>query len=566
MAACSIAVDENQFTCPICCDLLADPVTIPCGHSYCMACISTYWSDHSRVCSCPQCRLEFPTMPSLGKNNVLADVVEKVRRMTVHAHPLASSGAPEGPGQVECDACIGAKDKAVRSCLVCLASFCDFHLQPHLLSPAFQSHELVEATEALPQKLCARHKRLLEVYCSTDQVCICYQCILDDHKGHDHLLPEAARIQKEKELCEIQKQFQKRKIEKEIALDDLDQTMSTLTDSAFLATSCTDKMFSEIAQALERGCQEVKRVIQEKDMAAGSQAEGVRGRLQREVTELQTGLSELDELTQMQDHISFLHGFDRFPSHKALCDNTSIILNENPSFECVMASVKNFKDKMIALCSKELRSISTAVNGVHLFERTWVRAELIQVACEPTLDPKTHSNRLHLSEGNTKVSGGTPVSPSAVNPERFDTRPQVLCQEGLSGRHYWEVEWSEENGICIGVSYKGIARKGLGHESGLGHNDKSWTLSLSSKADSFITFWHNNTRRVISRATNLRSGRIGVYLDHKAGILTFFNVSDTLNVLHTIKTKFTQALFPGFAVGTDAVIKICKPGTPPLRK
>ncbi|XP_062411388.1 tripartite motif-containing protein 16-like isoform X2 [Sardina pilchardus] len=555
MAASSIAVDQDHFTCSICFDLLTEPVTIPFGHSYCMACIKTYWNDDKRVHSCPQCRHGFTTVPHLGKNTVLAEVVEKFKKMadqTPHPHPLAVCSAEPGD-VVECDACTGAKDKAIKSCLVCLASYCELHLQPHLLSSAFQRHKLVDATGKLQQKLCPQHNRLLEIYCRTDRQCICYQCMMDDHKGHDSILPEAERTERE-ELCKTQERVLKSIGEKESSVQDLARTMITLTNSALAATEDTDSIFSELIQALERGRCEVKEMIRDQDMVVGSQAEGVRRKLEQEIAELRVTLSELEKLAHTQDHIFFLQGFDRLPACKALRDNTNIALNTYTSFGCVTASVTNLKDKLINVCRKELRNITTIVNQVRLIEGKWIRAELLQVACQPTLDPNTANKTLCLSEGNTKVTGGSLIRLSKDNSERFDVRPQVLCQEAMRGRHYWEAEWTERHGLCIGVSYREISRKGKGHESGLGHNDKSWTLSLSSKAHSF---WHNNMETALSLPTNVKSGRVGVYLDYKAGMLSFFSVSDTLNVLHTVKTTFDHVLYPGFAVGTNSVVRMC---------
>lgn len=119
------------------------------------------------------------------------------------------------------------------------------------------------------------------------------------------------------------------------------------------------------------------------------------------------------------------------------------------------------------------------------------------------------------------------------NFERFDLRPQVLCQEGMGESHYWEAEWTERHGLCIGVSYRTVIRKEKGHGSGFGHNDMSWTLSLSSKGHSF---WHNNMETVLSLSTSVKSGRVGVYLDYK--VSRVFSVSDTLNVHHTVKATF----------------------------
>ena len=125
------------------------------------------------------------------------------------------------------------------------------------------------------------------------------------------------------------------------------------------------------------------------------------------------------------------------------------------------------------------------------------------------------------------------------HPERFDGFPQVLCREGVSGRCYWEVEWSGE-WVVISVSYKSISRRGEGVECGFGFNDQSWGLFLSSYDSSFS---HNNKH---TKLPLVASSRIGVYVDHRAGTLAFYSVSDTMTLLHRVQTTFTHTLYPGF--------------------
>ncbi len=170
-----------------------------------------------------------------------------------------------------------------------------------------------------------------------------------------------------------------------------------------------------------------------------------------------------------------------------------------------------------------------------------------------TLDLNTAYKRLHLSENNRVITCTRTDQPYPDHPDRFDVYPQVLCRESVSGRCYWELEWSGDNGVFISVSYKSISRKGWGYECVFGNNDQSWSLFCSP---SRYIFWHNKIWTDLSVKSISR--RIGVFVDHGAGTLSFYSVSDTMNLIHTVQTTFTQPLYPGFDVYyLGSSVKLC---------
>ncbi|XP_072566833.1 E3 ubiquitin/ISG15 ligase TRIM25-like isoform X2 [Paramormyrops kingsleyae] len=347
MAEVSVTVDQNQFNCPICLDLLKDPVAIPCGHSYCMSCIKSCWDqeDHAGVYSCPQCRQTFIPRPVLGRNTILAEVVEKLKKTGLQAATPADHYA--GPGDVECDFCTGRKHKAVKFCLVCLASYCETHLQPHYEFPVFKKHKLTDATGHLQDKVCSQHDKPLEVYCHTDQQCICYLCMLDEHRGHDTISAAAgkAEIQKEigktqrelqqriqmrekelqelreavasitKQIGETKRYFQQRIQMREKELQELRETVGSITSSAQSAVEDSERIFTEMIRSIQRRRSEVTQLTIDQVNAAVSQTEGHMEILEKEIDELKRRHSELEQLSHTEDHIHFLQ-LPKTPSYR----------------------------------------------------------------------------------------------------------------------------------------------------------------------------------------------------------------------------------------------------------
>uniref|UniRef100_A0A8C7W3Q0 B30.2/SPRY domain-containing protein n=1 Tax=Oncorhynchus mykiss TaxID=8022 RepID=A0A8C7W3Q0_ONCMY len=441
-----------SISCSICLDLLKDPVTTSCGYSYCMGCIEGSWDqdDHKGFYSCPLCMERFIQRPVLKKNTLLKWSVIFV---------------------------LGENSKLSSPVWWCLASCCESHLKPHYESPTFKKHHLVQATTQLQEKIYSHHDKLLEVYCWSDQQFICYQCLLDEHKGHETVSVAAERIAKQSDLGEtFQQRIQGIKKEK----NKVRKAIKSLNGSIFTSMICS----------IEKRHSEVKKLI------IGIHVEERLVRLEQEVVELRRRGNELEET---EDHIHFLQ----------------------------TKSVSGLKERLEDVLEEEVAKISG--ND------------------QLTLDPNTARNKLYLSVGNRDVKWDQcQLLEYPDHPDRFTFYPQVPCREGLSGACYWEVHWDGDGSVCIAVSYQGISRKDRG--SLFGKNDQSWCLICS---DYSCTFYHNDKQTDIPVPC---SSRVGVYLDHKEGTLSFYGVSMTL--LHRVQTTFPQHLYPGFGVDLVGSVKI----------
>uniref|UniRef100_A0AAY5F506 B30.2/SPRY domain-containing protein n=1 Tax=Electrophorus electricus TaxID=8005 RepID=A0AAY5F506_ELEEL len=240
------------------------------------------------------------------------------------------------------------------------------------------------------------------------------------------------------------------------------------------------------------------------------------------------------------------------------CSSLASALRSNPSYLKELDLMYNHPGESgVKLLSARLEDPHCRLDTLRVEHAGKIRIKpgLRKYACDLTLEPNTAHRRLSLSEGSRKVTRVWEQQSYPDHPERFDECPQVLCRESLTGRCYWEVEWSGR--ADMGVTYKGISRKGDSDDCRFGCNVKSWSLICYSNCY-FVR--HNNKKTAISAPSS--SNRVGVYLDWPAGTLSFYSVSShtyTLTHLHTFHSTFTEPLYAGFGVwGSVSSVCVCE--------
>ncbi|XP_023271188.1 tripartite motif-containing protein 47-like [Seriola lalandi dorsalis] len=560
-----MAYNQELFDCSICLQLLEDPVTTACGHSYCITCINSFWdrnNNSGETYSCPQCRETFYPRPVLKRNTLLSNLLEENRKTTGPSAAIAAAAADDGdscftPGDVQCDACTGRKRKAFKFCRVCLASYCETHLQPHFEVPPLKRHSLIPASARIKESICGRHNKLLEIYCRTDQQFTCMMCVMDEHKDHDTVAVAAEKCAMERQLERTRQEITDRVLSAKLKMAELRHAADSIRDAAWEACDDFERLCVEHIRLYVRSVERKRSEMREK--VGGAEKAGVDwtnsclGQLQREVSELRRREDKLNQLSLTEDPIQFLQGF------KAL-GNLTASPHSHERLDTLTEFVTAQKDTLKNMCNKEKNRLLYSEEHLllkipRLQEEIKSRTEVLTKYknSEVEVDPDTVAAFLSLSKCNREISWSDRDQAHPDHHERFTYYHQALCKKGLQGNHYWEVEW--DGGIVeVAVSYKGIKRKGSGQDCCFGHNHLSWKLTCSPSG---CTFWHDNLHK--GQIPPARSRRVGVHLDYEAGMLDFFSVhnSDRLMLLHRSQTTFTEPLYPGFSVDLGATLKIC---------
>ncbi|XP_051790751.1 tripartite motif-containing protein 16-like isoform X2 [Erpetoichthys calabaricus] len=540
---------QDEFVCCLCLELLRNPVSLLCGHSFCKECIERFWnSGEEFLWRCPTCDFQYSDRPVLNINIILNKIARDLSALM-----LPETESAPGSQVIECDVCVDGRSRAVKSCLTCRASFCDIHIQSHQNCTTWRNHRLVRPSGNLQESFCIRHQKLLELFCRTDQTCICSHCGITEHRGHDLTSVEAERVEKETELEAARTNIRNRIQQRQGNVGELRQTVNRIKASAERELQETERAFTVLINSINETRRKVVQLIKDMERTEVEKVEGPMRQLQTEIMELKRRDEHLVQLSESEDSIHFLQNFtspyvlpdEEDPPHIDVCTEVSSVdLREELS---------HLKERLEQIGKWTfLRVDNTDLPVFFLIPpQPRNREDFLQYSCQLTLDPDTVNEHLSISDGNRKVMGKDRTSHYPDHPDRFDSVPQVLCREDLSRtRCYWEVERSG-NPIVIGVAYKSLSRRGGNSECIIGGNNKSWCLFCS---DSSPSVCHQTE---MTEVAGPLCSRIGIYVDRCAGTLSFYNVSNTMTLLHSFTTSFTEPLHAGFWANQDTSLTIC---------
>uniref|UniRef100_A0A669FB20 Tripartite motif-containing protein 16-like n=1 Tax=Oreochromis niloticus TaxID=8128 RepID=A0A669FB20_ORENI len=424
---------DKKTCCLICLDLLKDPVTVSCGHSYCNNCINSHWDkeDRNATYSCPKCRKSLTARPDQAANTTLAELVEELKNSGINV-------GMNGDGQTE----------------------------------------LGSSRQKIKQRIETRQNDVKLLKLEVEKI----------NLSADKALKESRSV------------------------------------------------FDQLSQQIKKRSFDVMYRIRSLQKAEQNRIKALQEKLEQEITDLKRKDAELEELSHTEDHNQFLHHLPSFTHPPTELPRAKILPLR--FFEEVTAAVSELRAKVQDILRDTWVDVSPVVD-VNPQVEPKTRADFLKYSFQITLDPNTANTQLSLSEGNRRATLMREEQSYPTHPDRFVRWRQVLSNQSLTGRRYWEVEWCRKR-VTVALAYKDISREGSMNECAFGFNDKSWALECN--CSSSYKFIHNSVKTAVSGPW---TSRLGVYLDHSAGVLAFYSVSETMTLLHRVQTTFNQPLYAG---------------------
>ncbi|PKU28116.1 tripartite motif-containing protein 65 [Limosa lapponica baueri] len=396
-----------------------------------------------------------------------------------------------------------------------------------------------ERCEVAPGELCPQHGRPLELYCEEEQRCICCVCTIQQCQRHRRVLLEEERSKKQALLKESLEKAQEESEKIKQVMQKLEERTCSIKDSSEELKSTILNKFALLKKALEDCQWQTVARIEREQAAALERVEEDWSLLKDHLDLLTQHRERAQRLLACPNHRTFLQEFPLLPSPKS----PEVLVPTEFNAANIVKPIAEILIDVSRLLLEDLPGsvASKAPDTVGQDHRNL------------TFDPKTANKHLKLSKGNRKAKH----SPGAIcgQPEqgpRF--KPwQVLCTQGYGhGHHYWEVEVSSHS-VVLGVTYRSLPwEQQQGQKFNIGLNGGSWGLQVLE--DCYLA-WHKGQREKIRERFYKN---LGVSLDYSKGLLSFYGLGETTQLIHSFHNVFTEPLYPVFWLCEGRTVMLCQ--------
>ncbi|XP_029950156.1 nuclear factor 7, brain-like isoform X2 [Salarias fasciatus] len=572
-AAC---LSEEQFTCSICLEVFRDPVSTPCGHSFCQACISSYWDRggrSSKPYQCPLCKESFRKRPELHINRTLKEITEQFKQVADAGAPVnGGGGASEQPAhQLHPPP---APSSLPRQGDLPGSLIAEMRLRFQQLGPSGsapppvpQNPEQQDGPPPYPPThpppystpsrsgvnggggdptlpLCPAHLSRLELFCRTDNTCVCSVCVeTAEHRGHSVTPAKREWLIRKSQLGITELELKDLISERERKVEEIQSSFQEIKAAAERETDEAVCVFAQLISSVECCQAEVLEVIERNLRAAESRAQGLLKELEEEIAELRRRSATVNQLALSEDCMFFLQTFPSLSIPAPTKSWTGVSVSSQLTSGVVLRNVSQTIEKLQEEIHKlpEVCQRSSAEPSVPRHNMKVKRVQ--EYAADITLDPGTAHPRLVISEDGKQVQCGERHQLVPENPERFDRVVCVLAHQGFSsGRHYWEVEVGEKTDWDLGVASRSVNRKG---KITVSPAHGYWFLSLRDHCD-----YAFRTEPSTSLSVSARPSRVGIFVDCDKGLVSFYNVEARV-LIFSYTDSFSDTIHPFFSPCTN---------------
>ncbi|XP_041636228.1 E3 ubiquitin-protein ligase TRIM39-like [Cheilinus undulatus] len=568
MATASSLAFEEQLCCSICLHEFTDPVSTPCGHNYCMACITGYWST-SDVTQCPLCKKEFCSPPQLQVNTEFRDMVERFHSMRLRGE----DGTIAQPGEVPCDVCRGPKLKAQKTCLLCLSSYCQNHLEVHQGVTARKKHQLIDPVWNLEDRVCKKHDKVFELFCQDDQTCVCVMCLRDDHVTHKAVPLEREITERKARLDDVASEIKAMETAKCRSIEEIKNSLAQIKEQSEKEMEEIAQVFTDLILSLQRCQAELVELIKGKQEAAEKQAEDLLKKLEQDVADLRRSRTKMEVLLT-KDDLQLLQSSPPLdlPGHQG--DQFDPLMDLNPplapevsdiSGQSYMGMVRTAVAQMEKMFRNDMETLIHEVrlsDGTEVTEPSGAAGQIILAgyinelwdppldkmmmiqqcdAVDVTLDADTAHSRLVVSENGKqlRVHTGRLFFPALFG-HRFTHHKFILGKDGFSlGRFYFEVQVSGCNSWLLGVVKESFNRESRSFPLRM---DGGWIFHGSNTKSHFAKYCGDISAG--SFYLRVKPQRVGVFVDYEKGEVSFYDMDTRAQIYSYTGCNFTETTPP----------------------